>query len=86
MEGNLRFKIDLLSYSWKEIDRFCFILICIGGQFPSTSPRGAYIRRGDLTEDFRRYELGFGGGGLYMEGLIFGILRYSTEKVFFGKR
>ena len=37
-------------------------------------------------EDFRRYELGLGGGGLYMEGLIFGILRYSTEKVFFGKK
>ena len=33
MEGNLRFKIDWASltvaYSWKEIDRFCFILICI---------------------------------------------------------
>ena len=37
-------------------------------------------------EDFRRYELGLGAGGLYMEGLIFGILRYSTEKVFFGKK
>ena len=31
------------------------------GNFPSTSPRGAYIWR-----------------GLYMEGLIFGILRYLT--------
>ena len=29
MEGNLRFKIDLLSYSWREIDRFYFILVCI---------------------------------------------------------
>ena len=33
------------------------------GNFPSTSPRGAYIRRGDLTEDFLRYRFG---------GLIFG--------------
>ena len=39
----------------------------------STSlPGGAYIWRGDLTEGFLRYEF----GGLYLEGLIFGILRY----------
>ena len=62
MEGNLCFKID-----WKEIDHFCFILVCIWEQFPSTSPRGGYIRRGDLTEGFLLYESG---------GLIFGILRY----------
>ena len=35
-------------------------------------PGGAYIWRGDLTEGFLRYEF----GGLYLEGLIFGILRY----------
>ena len=34
-------------------------------------PRGAYIRRDDLTEVFLRYDF----GGLYLEGLIFGILR-----------
>ena len=39
------------------------------GNFPSTSPRGAYIWRGDLTEGFLRYEF---GGGLYLEGLIHG--------------
>ena len=50
-------------YSWKEIYHFCFVLLCIWGQFPSTSPRGAYIWRGDLTEGFLRYEFG---------GLIFG--------------
>ena len=33
---------------------------------------GAYIRRGDLTEGFLRYDF----RGLYLEGLIFGILRY----------
>ena len=31
---------------------------------------GGSILRGDLTEDLLRYELG--GGGLYMEGLVFG--------------
>ena len=34
---------------------------------------GAYIQRGDLTEDFLRYEC----QGLIFEGLIFGILRYA---------
>ena len=33
------------------------------GKRTSTSPRGAYIWRGDLTEGFLRYEFG---------GLIFG--------------
>ena len=43
-------------------------------KFPSTSPRGAYIWRGDLTEGFLRYEFGgliFGGAytwrGLFLE-------------------
>ena len=52
------------------------------GQIPITSPRGAYIRRGDLTEGFLRYD--FGGvyiwRGSYMEGLILGILRYFICK------
>ena len=33
------------------------------GNFPNTNPRGAYIRKGDLTEGFLRYRFG---------GLIFG--------------
>ena len=39
---------------------FCFVF---EGNFPSTNPRGAYIWRGDLTEEFLRYRFG---------GLIFG--------------
>ena len=48
------------------------------GKFQVQAPRGAYIRRGDLTGGFLRYDFGrlIFGGGLYMEGLIFGILRY----------
>ena len=40
-----------LACSGKEIYHLCFVLLCIRGQIPSTSPRGggAYIRRGDLT-------------------------------------
>ena len=37
---------------------------------------GDYVWRGDLKEGFLSYQ--FGGGGLYLEGLIFGILRYGT--------
>ena len=48
--------------------KLTFVLLCIRGQIPSTSPPGggAYIRRGDLTEGFLRYD--FGGlihGGAY---------------------
>ena len=52
-----------LACSGKEIYHFCFVLLCIRGQISSTSPPGAYIRRGDLTEGFLRYDFG---------GLIFG--------------
>ena len=52
-----------LACSGKEIYHFCLVLPCIRGQIPSTNPPGAYIRRGDLTEDFMRYDFG---------GLIFG--------------
>ena len=60
-----------LAYSSKEIYRFCFVLLCIRGHFPSTSPwggggEGAYIWRGDLSVGVLRYK--FGGlinGGAY---------------------
>ena len=31
MEGNLRFEIEWasLAHSWKQIYRFCFVLLCI---------------------------------------------------------
>ena len=41
----------------------CFSYFLFEGNFPSTSPPGAYICRGDLTEGFLHYRLG---------GLIFG--------------
>ena len=56
-----------LACSGKKIYHFCFVLLCIQGQIPSTSPPGgwgAYIRWGDLTEGFLRFEFGgaiFGG-------------------------
>ena len=41
-----------------------FVLLCIRGEIPITSPRGSYIRRGDLTRVFCVNIL----GGLYLEG------------------
>ena len=52
----------------KEIYRFCFVLLCVRGKIPSTSPPGDYIRRGDLTEGFLRYDF----GGLFSE--FYGIM------------
>ena len=47
-----------LAYSWKEIYHFCFVLLLFEGNFPSTSPGAAYIRRDDFTEGFLCYEFG----------------------------
>ena len=73
-------KLTELACSGKEIYHFCFVLLCIRGQIPSTSPPGAYIRTGDLTECFLRYNFGgliFGGAykwrGLFSE--FYGILK-----------
>ena len=62
--SSLKCKTDVLLYS------FCFVLFWIWGQFPSTSPRGL-VFEGVI---YRRF-----WGGLYLEGLIFGILRYAVK-------
>ena len=66
MEGSLCFKIDCLIVGSKftVFALFYFVFEC---NFPSTSPRGAYIWRGDLTEDFLRYLF----GGLILGGAYF---------------
>ena len=62
-EGNLRFKIDWASLIvGSKFTIFALFYFVFEGNFPSTSPRGAYIWRGDLTECLR-YRFG---------GLIFG--------------
>ena len=78
MEGNLRFKIDWASfYSWKEIYRFCFVLLCILRTISKYRPRGGLYLEGRFNGGF--FELRILGAyiwrGLYMEGLIFRILR-----------
>ena len=63
-DGKLRFKIDWASLIvGSKFTIFALFYFVFEGNFPSTSPRGAYIWRGDLTEGFLRYRIG---------GLIFG--------------
>ena len=60
----MRFKIDWVSLIvGRKFTVFALFYFVFEGNFPSTSPRGAYIWRGDLTEGFLRYRFG---------GLIFG--------------
>ena len=58
-EGKFAFQNRL---SWLVVGRkftifalFCFVL---EGKFQVQAPRGTYIRRGDLTEGFLRYDFG----------------------------
>ena len=79
MEENLRLKIDFASLIvGSKFTVFALFYFVFEGNFPSTSPRGAYIWRGDLAEGF--FASTVRGAhiwrGLYMERLIFGILRY----------
>ena len=77
------FKIDWASLIvGSKFTVFALFYFVFEGNFPSTSPRGAYIWRGDLTEGFLRYRFGgiiFGGAytwrGLFSE--FYGIFRHS---------
>ena len=78
MEENLHFKIDWASLIvGRKFTVFALSYFVFEGNFQVQAPRppsrgggGAYIRRGNLMEGFCVTSL----GGLYMEGLIFGIL------------
>ena len=86
MERNLHFKIDWASLIvGSTFTVFALFYFVFEGNFPGTSPRGAYIWRGDLTEGFLRYRfrgLIFGGAytwrGLFSE--FYGILGATFHK------
>ena len=62
--GKFAFKIDWASLIvGRKFTVFALFYFVFEGNFPSTSPQGAYIWRGDLTEGFLRYRFG---------GLVFG--------------
>ena len=72
----MRFKIDCASLIvGSKFTVFALFYFVFEGNFPSTSPRGAYIWRGDLTEGFLRYRL----GGLIFEGAYFRNFTVSPE-------
>ena len=55
----MRFKIDWVSLIvGRKFTVFALFYFEFEGNFPSTSPRGAYVWRGDLTEGFLRYRIG----------------------------
>ena len=59
MEGNLHLKIDWASLILgNKFTVFALFNCVFEGNFPSNSPREAYVWRGDLTEGFLRYRLG----------------------------
>ena len=63
----MRFEIDwaslIVGSKFTVFALFCFVF---EGNFRSISPRGAYIWRGDSTEDFLRYPfVGLIFGGAY---------------------
>ena len=75
-KGNLRFKIDWASHIVRsKFTVFALFYFVLEGNFPSTSPQGAYIWRGNLMEGFCPFVF---WRGLHMEGLIFRILRYIS--------
>ena len=78
-EINLRFKIDRASpIVGKKITVFALFYFVFEGNFPSTSHRWGLYLEERFNGGFLRYRF----GGLYLEGLIFGILRYSVVEIF----
>ena len=62
------FKIDRASLIvGSKFTVFALFYFVFEGNFPSTSSRGAYTWRGDLTEGFFALPV---WGGIYLEGLI----------------
>ena len=76
----MRFKISWASRTvGSKFTVLALFFFVFEGNFPSTSPRGAYIWRVDLTEGFLRYQI---GGGLYLEGLVHGGAYFRNFTVF----
>ena len=64
----MRFKIDWASLIvGRKFTVFALFYFEFEGNFPSRSPRWAYVWRGDLTEGFLRYRI----GGLIHGGAFF---------------
>ena len=78
----MRLKIDwaslIVGSKFTVIALFYFVF---EGKFPSTSPRGAYLRRGDLTEGFLRYRFrGLMHGGAFFWNFTVALKVSSTTE------
>ena len=83
MEGNLCFKIDGASLTVRmKFIGFALFYFVFEGNFQVQSPRSLYLE-GEFNRGF--FALPVWGAyiwrGLYMEGLIFGILQYLIVHV-----
>ena len=71
----------------RKLTVFALFYFVLEGKFQVQASQGAYIRRGDLTEDFLRYDfmgLIFGGAykwnGLFSEFYAIWFVNYATNK------
>ena len=79
----MRFKTDWASLmAGSKFTVFASFYFVFEGNFPSKSPREAYIWRGDLTKGFFALPV---WGGLYLEGLIHGGTYFRNFTVFKSK-
>ena len=78
------FKIDRASLIvGSKFTIFALFYFVFEGNFPSTSPRGAYIWRGDLTEGFLRYRIGgLLFGGAYFRNFTVCVYEHSSIRRF----
>ena len=80
----MRFKIDWASpIVGGKFAVFALFYFVFEGNFPSTSPRGAYIWRGDLTEGFLCYRFGglIHGGAYFQNFTVFDTKKKTTDKL-----
>ena len=78
MEGNLRFKIDWVNLTvGRKFTVFALFYLVFEGTFQIQAPGGLYMK-GRFNGRFFALQVwrAYIWRGLYMEGLIFGILRY----------
>ena len=85
----MRFKIDWASpIVGRKFTVLALFYSVFEGNFPSISPRGANIRRGDLTEGFLRYRFGglkFGGAHTW-RGLFTQFYGITTQRILLEKK
>ena len=76
MEGSLHLQNDWASLILRsKFTVFALLYFVFEGNFPSTSPQGAYIWRGNLMEGFLHHW--FGGLILFWRGFFWEF--YSTQ-------